>query len=802
MQGRRAEPGAAQEGGRPGAPPVDLLTACFHCGLPVLEPGRFRATLLGTARELCCAGCEAVARTIAAAGLESYYETRCAPGAVPQGLASAENPFEGFEGNETALIIERVRCAACLWLVEQTLRRVPGVTRADVNYATQRAHVVWDPGSTGLAAIVAAVRAVGYDAYPYDAQRHAELERRERRAALWRLFVAAFGAMQVMMYAFPAYIDGGGLSPEAEALMRWASLLITVPVLFFSCAPFFGGARLELRQRRLGLDTPIALGIGGAFVASTWATVTGSGEVYFDSIAMLAFLLLGARYLDAAARRRAARQLDPLLRLSSERSLSPGECVVVAPGERVPADGLVLEGRSSADESLLTGESRPVAKAAGDELAAGSVNLEQPLTFRVTRTGADTRAAAIARLAERGAASRPRLVDAAERVARHLTWVIIATAGIAGLYFASPWIAVAVLVVACPCALALAAPAVLTRASGALLRQGILLTRARALESLDRVTDVVLDKTGTLTTGRLSVRRTILLGNVEEQQCLRLAGALEASSRHPIARAFPAQGPLAVEQPRNEPGQGLEGRIEGRRVRIGTARFCSELCATAASGIPLSARTRVFLADERGWLAAFELEDELRPDAQALVQALKSQKLEVHLASGDAPDAVAAMARRVRIACYAGGMTPEAKLDYVARLQARGRLVAMIGDGLNDAPVLARADASFALGSGADAAQLQADVVLMRSSLSAVLQTLAVARRAMRLVRQNIAWALAYNAIAIPLAATGWIGPWEAALAMGASSLTVLLNALRPLEAEDTWKASTSSFPSRSPSYS
>ncbi len=754
-------------------------------------------------RELCCAGCEAVARTISAAGLESYYETRCAPAAVPQALPSTENPFASFSGNEAWLIIDRVRCAACLWLVEQTLRRVPGVTRADLNYATQRAQVAWDPAGTTLSQIVAAVRAVGYDAYPYDARRHAELERREQRGALWRLFVAAFGSMQVMMYAFPAYIDGGGLSPEAEGLMRWASLLITLPVLLISCRPFFAGARLELSQGRLGLDTPIALGLGGAFTASAWATFTGSGEVYFDSIAMLAFLLLGARFLETAARRRAARQLDPLLRLSCGPVLSPGERVVVAPGAQVPADGWVLEGRSSVDESLLTGESRPVAKGTGEALVAGSVNLEQPLTLQVTRSGADTRAAAIARLAERGAASRPKLVEAADRAARHLTWVILAVAAIAGSLSANPWIAVAVLVVACPCALALAAPVVLTRASGALLALGVLLTRARALETLDRVTDVVLDKTGTLTSGKVCLSNVTILGEAKKAACLRLAGALEAASRHPIARAFAAfhEG-LKIEAARQEPGHGLEGRVEGRRARIGTEAYCREGFSLAPAGVPASARSHVFLADERGWLAAFALQDELRPEAQALLDELRVRGIEVHLASGDAPDAVAAMARRMGIARYTGAMAPEDKLRHASRLQAEGRVVAMVGDGLNDAPVLARADVSFAMGSGADAAQLTADVVLMNNSLEGMLSAFSVARRAMRLVRQNIAWALAYNAIAIPLAAIGFIGPWEAALAMGASSLTVLLNALRPLEGAPTWKASTSSFPSRSPSYS
>ena len=780
------------------------MSTCFHCGLPVVEPGRHSIAVLGAARELCCAGCEAVARTIVAAGLESYYATRSAPGPAPADLPSLQTFDESVQGSEVALIVDRVRCAACLWLVEQTLRRVPGVSRADVNYATQRAHVAWDPGRVRLSRIIEAVRAVGYDALPYEPRRQDELERRERRAALWRLFVAAFGAMQVMMYAFPAYVDDGALTPDAEALMRWASLLITAPVLAFACGPFFSGARQELRQRRIGLDTPIALGLAFGFAASAWATVSGGGEVYFDSISMLAFLLLGARYLEAAARRRAGRALDPLLRFSSSKRIEAGDEINVPPGEQVPADGVVLAGRSSADESLLTGESRPIAKAEGDELIAGSVNLEQPLRMRVTRSGADTRAAGIARLVERAAASRPRLVDAADAIARQLTWVILFTATAAGLYFSDPWIAVAVLVVACPCALALAAPAVLTRAGAALLKRGALLTRARALEALDRATDVVLDKTGTLTTGRLALGEVLAVGRLDAFSCLKLAAALEATSRHPIARAFPAGDASVVEAPRHEPGHGIEGRLEGRLARVGTEAFCRQLCGgpPPASLRAADFHTQIFLADERGWLAVFELHDELRPEAKELVAALAQRSIAVHLASGDASSAVAAVARRAGIERFAGGMAPQDKLDYVARLQAGGRVVVMVGDGLNDAPVLARADASFAMGSGADAAQLNADVVLTGASLAALLGTLEVARRAMRLVRQNLGWALAYNAVALPLAAIGWIGPWEAALAMGASSLTVLLNALRPLGSKKTWKASTSSFRSPSPSYS
>jgi Cu2+-exporting ATPase len=762
------------------------VDTCFHCSAP------------SAGRKFCCAGCEAVAQTIAAAGLGRYYETRTAPASRPEPLP--ELPAAG-PGSEAALILERVRCAACLWLIERVLQAEPGVRRASVNYATRRAHVAWDPQRTSLGALVGAIRAVGYDACPYEPGRQAAIERRERRAALWRLFVAAFGAMQVMMYAFPAYVDEVGA--DALQAMRWASLLITLPVLVFSCAPFFSGAAAELARRRVGLDTPIALGLAAGYAASAWATVTGAGEVYFDSISMLAFLLLGARYLESQARRAAARALDPLLRLQDERRLTAGQAVSVAPGERIPADGVVLEGASSADESLLTGESRPVAKRAGDELVAGSVNLEQPLRFRVTRTGTDTRAAAIARLAERGAASKPRLVEAAERAAGVLTWVILITAAIAGTYWASPWTAVAVLVVACPCALALAAPIVLTRAGGVLLSRGVLLTRARALEALDRATDVVLDKTGTLTRGQPTVARVFPLDGAAAGDCYRLAAALEASSQHPVARAFRGGTGTEVAAPRNAPGQGIEGTIGERRLRIGSAAFCQALCRTPPPGPrhPSFDATLVFLADERGWIAAFELADQLRPEAVATVAALRAAGLTVHLASGDRAEVGAACAQALWIENCAGGMTPEDKYRYVEALQEQGRVVAMVGDGLNDAPVLARANVSLAMDGGADAAQLRSDVVLLGGSLRGIVDSVKVARRAMRLVRQNIAWALVYNAVALPLAALGAIGPLEAALAMGASSLTVLLNALRPLE-EPQWKASTSSSPSPSPSYS
>ena len=810
-----------------------MTATCFHCGLPALEPGRWRAPVLGAPREFCCAGCQAVASTIAAAGHAQYYETREQPGAKPEMLPAdalayddplAQQQFADSHGpNERSatLILDRIRCAACLWLNEQTLRRVPGVLHAELNYTTQRARVAWDPARCRLSDIVAAIRAIGYDAYPYDPRRQTAFDRGARRKALWGLFVAGFGAMQVMMYAFPAYVDEGTgtLSREAETLMRWASLLLTVPVIVFSCGPFFAGAWRELRRLRPGMDTPIALGIGAGFAASAWATVTGSGAVYFDSIAMLAFLLLGARYLELAARQRAARSLDRLSRWSAATAfclkdksfirvqaheLAKGDLVLVPAGDRVPADGVVETGCSSVDESLLTGEPLPLAKSPGSGLAAGTLNLEQPLTMRVERAGSETRAAAIARLVERGAASRPKLVAAADRLAQVLTWAVLVVAAIAGLHAGNGWVTIAVLVATCPCALALAAPIALTQVSGDLLARGVALTRASALETLAAATDVVLDKTGTLTNGRFRIVRVELSGRADSGECGALASGLEAGSRHPLARAFEEGNVAPVESIRNVPGRGLEGKVDGRTLRIGTENFCRELAAGALPP-PDRVLTPVYLVDEQGWLAVFHLEDTVRPGAVEAVAALQAAGLHVHLLSGDHPAAVGALAARLGIGDWRGGVSPQDKFDYAAQLQRERRVVAMVGDGLNDAPVLARADVSFAMGGGADAAQRHADYVLLGKSLDELPGTFRRARRAMRIVRQNFGWALAYNAIALPLAATGWIGPWEAAVGMAASSLIVVLNALRAGDAaqkRESWKASPSSSLSRSPSYS
>jgi Cu2+-exporting ATPase len=523
--------------------------ACYHCGLPIPREADFPVDIDGQPRAMCCAGCQAVAQAIVANGLADYYRHRDAMPespreALPQALQElglfdhpeVQKNFVrpiGEHEREASLILEGITCAACVWLNESHIARQPGVTAVDINYATRRARVRWDDRLIKLSQILEAIAAIGYRAHPYDAARSELLAKKERRTALWRLFVAGFGMMQVMMYAVPVYLaEEGTMTPDIESLMRWASLVLTLPVILYSAAPFFANAWRDIRLLRVGMDVPVALGIGAAFLASVWATLVAAGEVYFDSVTMFVFFLLGGRYLEMMARQRAVRGVETLARAlpafanrfdsypggETQRvvvaELKAGDVVLVKPGEVIPADGHVLEGASSADESLLTGESRPVAKNVGANVTGGSVNIGSPLTIAIDKVGEGTRLASIQRLMERAATEKPRVVETADRIASRFVVALLLLATLTGAvwWWIDPsralWIFVAVLVVSCPCALSLATPAVLTVTTGSLSRLGVLVTRGHAIETLARATDFVFDKTGTLTEGRPAVAET------------------------------------------------------------------------------------------------------------------------------------------------------------------------------------------------------------------------------------------------------------------------------------------------------
>ncbi len=806
---------------------------CFHCGLPLPDGAHYPIQFDGQTRQACCHGCQAVAQTIIDSGQGAYYTHRTALPATPReaeaelaqlglyDLPEIQDSFVRVEADdvrEAALILENIVCAACIWLNERHLAALPGVLSVEINYATRRARVRWDNSRLQLSAILKAVSDIGYIAHPFDPGRSDDIFKRERNTAIKRLAIAGLGMMQVMMYALPTY-TATDMTAEIRVLMRWASLVLTIPVVGYSAWPFFIGAWRDLKRRTLGMDVPVALGIGAAFVASVYATFSGHGEVYYDSVTMFVFLLLTGRFLEMNARRRAGAAVEELVKLIPAATtrlpdwpardeeqvpvvrLSVGDHVLVRPGETLPADGVVVEGDSAVSEAMLTGESLPVSKTVHARVVGGSLNQSSPLVIQVDRLGADTRLASIVRLLDRAQSEKPRIGQLADRAAAWFVGLLLLITVLIGLvwYVVDPskvlWIVVSVLVVTCPCALGLATPAALTTATGRLTRLGLLTTRGHALETLARATDLVFDKTGTLTHGQLSVRRMLPLGGRSEGEVGALAAALEAGSEHPIARAIreSANPAVSASEIRNTPGYGVEGTIDGQLYRLGSPRFAArsesppmppsqggEAHPDDGHEHPEGGHTSwVALGDEAGLIAWFALADTPRADAAASLAALQQLGLHLHLLSGDGESAVKAIARQLGIAKWRAGALPEDKLAYVKALQDQGRIVAMVGDGINDAPVLAGAQVSIAMGEGADVAQAAADMVMLGGRLATLADGVALARKTQQIIRQNLGWALGNNLIAITAAALGYVKPWIAGIGMSASSLLVVLNALR-----------------------
>lgn len=791
-------------------------TPCYHCALPVPASSRFTAVVLGEPRQFCCPGCQAVAESIVAGGLESYYQHRSDTSANPETLprqlqdelalydrADVQQGFVRQQGElrETTLMIEGISCAACGWLIEKHLRNLPGVAEARLNLSNHRLLVAWDDRQVPLSHLLAELRQIGYAAHPYQPDQAAEQLARENRSALRRLGVAGllwFQAMMATMATWPEFnID---LSPELHTILRWVALFLTTPIVFYSCAPFFKGAARDLRTRHLTMDVSVSLAIGLAYGAGIWTAITGSGELYVDTVGMFALFLLTGRYLERRARERTAAataQLVNLLPASCLRldaaghgerillaELRQGDRVQVLPGAVIPADGRIVDGRSSIDESLLTGEYLPLARQAGDRVTGGTLNVESPLTVEVQALGQDSRLSAIVRLLERAQSEKPRLAEIADRASQwFLLFTLVASVAIGLLWWQidAPrafWIVLAMLVATCPCALSLATPTALTAATGTLHRLGLLVTRGHVLEGLNQIDTVIFDKTGTLTEGRLALRSIHPLGPLPADRCLALAAALENRSEHPIARAF-GRAAIPAEDVQTEPGLGLEGLFEGARLRIGQASFVCALSGAPVPSVPQPRGQWLLLGDTQAPLAWFGLDDRLREDAPALLAACKARGWKTLLLSGDSSPMVAEVATQLCIDQAIGGLRPDDKLDRLKALQAEGRKVLMLGDGVNDVPVLAAADISIAMGSATDLAKTCADAVLLSNRLEALVQAFDLARRTRRNILENLLWATLYNGLMLPFAALGWITPVWAAIGMSVSSLIVVLNALR-----------------------
>ncbi|MGK5077574.1 heavy metal translocating P-type ATPase [Janthinobacterium sp. HLX7-2] len=808
------------------------LSACFHCGLPVPSGSNWNVSIDDAPRAMCCPGCEAVAQTIVDIGQSAYYRERdeYAVNAfdatmLPPELRLYSNDDAQFARDasscEATLSVEGIRCAACVWLIERQLTRLPGVQAASLNVATERLYVRWSRAQCEPGDILQAVRQVGYTAYPYDAVRHGERLQQASKTLGRQLFVAGLSMMQVMMYVAPAYLaEDGTLDDNMASLMRWASLLLTLPAICYSAMPFFQGAWASLRARTLGMDVPVALGILAAFFGSVVATFTGRGEVYYDSATMFIFLLLCSRYFELQARRKAASALERLQHalpasaslmagfpdsrattLVPAGSLAVGDIILVKPGEAIAADSVIVDGNSALDLSLLTGESAAQRRKTGERVPGGAINASAALILRVLKPACDSTLSDLLKLIERAGSGKPQIAQWADKVA---AWFVLGLLLFAAAVFAfwswhdpaQAWpVAIAVLVVSCPCALSLATPSALAAATDSLLRRGVLIVQPHVLETLHRATHIVFDKTGTLTLGRPVLQQIEGLGSMTEDACLQVAAALEAGSAHPLAQAIldaacagtpsagtPSEQPRAHAQHLQEvQGQGLEGVISGVRYRLGNAAFVAAIAGPPLgdTAVGVQGMTPLYLGMQGQWLTRFLLSDALRPEAREVVDYFHSRGKQVVLLSGDQEALTQAVAAQLGIVTACGECLPDEKLDFVQQLQATGAVVVMVGDGINDAAVLSAADVSFAMGSGAALAQAHADTVLLSNQLRSVLDTAQTAARSMRIIHENLGWATLYNVTAIPAAALGFLNPWLSGVGMAASSAVVIANALR-----------------------
>jgi Cu2+-exporting ATPase len=804
-------------------------TRCFHCGESIPPGADFTLELDGEAYPMCCAGCRAVADLIFHSGLDRYYRFRQGESRrAGDDLQRERSAWAACDQNESLwgeartdgnrevlLQTEGIHCAACAWLIRNRLGGAPGVHEVHVDIASGYTSIVWDPQETRLSELAMGLYGLGYKPHLPLAGAEELARQQERKQSLRRLGIAGLGMMQVMMYAVALYAgDAQGIGPATERFLEWVSLLVTTPVLLYSGRIFFEGAWRSLRGGRPGMDVPVALAIGIAYTASCVNFFDGSGEVWFDSVVMFIFFLLVGRHVEMSLRHRNLQSGAVLARLLPEWAERVGpegtETVLagdlraqdrarVRVGEAFPADGTILEGETEVNEALLTGESFPRVKRPGSSVVAGSINLVQPVVIQVSTAGRDSTVSALGRLLDRARGCRDSTSLLAEKYATWFIVAVLAIAAVAGawwyLHDASRMLGVvlAVLVVSCPCALSLAAPSTIAAASRALLKRGVILTRGGALEVLAGIRQVLFDKTGTLTSGHpriASLRLNEARHGLSRERILDIAAALETASAHPLAHAFRKPGQLPeVSNARVEAGRGVRGQVDGVDYRIGSPGF-----AGPETGEASPARGGIWLADPDGWLAAFEIRDGLREGAREAVDYFARHGIHPTIASGDHRDSVCEVATRLAISDWHADLDPADKLAVLARIKAGGGRTLAIGDGVNDAPLLAAADVSIAVQGGAELANSAADLILTGRSLDLVRQAHELAVAARRTIAQNMLWAVSYNATMVPLAFTGLLRPWMAALGMSASSLLVVLNAARlgrKIPAVETLTAST-----------
>ena len=797
---------------------MNRTDGCYHCGEPLPNGLAIVAHLDGKDQPMCCIGCKAVAEFIHSAGLTAFYEFRSQP---DSDLQPADEPgeWQHYDSDEllaryvnedkgaaeVTLDIGGMYCTACVWLLDKALNQVDAVENVTVNPATRRAVIRWNSTGLKFSELLDAISRIGFKPLPVGVGQSKDTNDEEYRRSLKRLIVAGAAGMQVMMFAVALYAgDFFGIEAGMEKFLRTISLLVTIPIVFYSARPFFAGAWRGIRARTPGMDLPVSIAIAAAFFASVWATWIDQGNIYFDSVAMFVLFLSATRFLEMRARHRADDYAVALARLLPDTAtrivrgeaeivaldrISVGDVIMIRPGEVVPIDGEMLTGSLAVDESMLTGESLPVSREPGTQVYAGGINRSGNGTLRVTRTGASTSLAEIGRLLERAQADKPPLAILADRIAGRFVVALLAVASITAVIWFNIdpsrtfEVVLATLVVTCPCALSLATPAALAAAASRLASSGFLLVRSRVLEVLNQASTIVFDKTGTLTVGQPVILETRSFSAQSPEYHLQLAAAIEMASEHVLARAFSSYYRSAYFDPVDiqvEPGCGVQADIKGQRYRIGNARYVAELSdSEAANETGADARILVYLGDSAGLLARFAIGDEVRSDAADAVAELQRAGFKVVIASGDNAAAVSEVASQLDVSDWHATMLPAEKLEFIRQLQADGQSVVMVGDGINDAPVLAAADASIALDAGTALARASADAIALGKRLGTIVDAVGVARATRRIIRQNISWAIIYNVTAVPLAVSGILAPWMAAIGMSLSSLLVVLNALR-----------------------
>jgi len=799
--------------------------SCYHCGEAI--PGGFQAnlTIKGENRAFCCYGCMAIAEMIVSDGLESFYQHRTAMAPKPDDFTSSQQDelrlyddpelqaeFVTHEGerSEAHLSIGGITCAACIWLLEREITRTPGVSHFSVNHSSHKATLIWQQDTTPLSDVLIGIRKLGYKVSPYQEDQVRIEAKRERRNAIFRIAVAGIATMQNMMFSVPLYLGiYSGIDQEFLSLFRWVSMFMCAPVVFFAALPFFRAALRDLRTRHLTMDIPVSLAIGAAYVASCYITIftepSLESDVYFDSVSMFTFFLLLGRFMEMQTRHshlNSDAEMEQLLPATAIRQTEGGEesvpahrieigdLLVVKQGQVAPADGIVVEGESRFDESALTGEYLPVFKRPDDTVSGGTANIENTLVIRATATPKQSRVAAIMRLLDQAGRDKPRTALIADHVASYFVAFVLLATTLTGLFWAinDPEnvfaVVLSVLVVTCPCALSLATPTALTAANTALRQTGFLIARGHTLEALNSTSDVIFDKTGTLTQGKLEIHQIKLFQNTLEAHALAIAAALESHSSHPIAQAFKPHFSLPATKVQTVLGRGINGVVHHRQYWLGTLDYVLEAQGNQGdvSADKLSSPhpgQSIYLSNGEHIIAQFLMSDALRDEARECVRALHRKGVHVHILSGDHEFSVRHTAMQLGIEQIRFSQTPEQKLSYVQQLQQKGHQVAMVGDGINDLPVLSGARVSIAMGAASDITKLNSDAILLNDHLSVLATAFDTAHRTRTIIKQNMGWAIGYNLTMLPLAAAGLIPPYFAALGMSLSSVLVVFNSIR-----------------------